>query len=136
MLFASTALAARIERAECRLLADSAAAAEKRRPGSGVFAMRLAGGMATFTASGSPLNKVAGLGLAGPLAAGQLEAVEKAFAERGSPVQAEVSSLADPSVVRLLAGRGYVLQGFENVSGQSLPADIPTPTPSGLEIAV
>jgi len=43
---------------------------------------------------------------------GGLEAVEKAFAERGAPVQAEVSSLADPSVVRLLTGRGDVLQGF------------------------
>jgi GNAT superfamily N-acetyltransferase len=136
MLFASTALATRIERAECRLLADSAAAAEKRRPGSGVFVMPLAGGTATFTAAGSPLNKVAGLGFSGPLDEGQLEAVEKAFAERGSPVQAEVSSLADPSVVRLLTARGYVLQGFENVSGRSLPADIPTAAPSGLEIAV
>jgi GNAT superfamily N-acetyltransferase len=135
-MFASTTLAARIERAECRLLTDSAAAAEKRRPGSGVFAMPLAGGMATFTASGSPLNKVAGLGFAGPLDEGDLEAVEKAFAERASPVQAEVSSLADPSVVRALTTRGYVLQGFENVLGRSLPVDLPTAPTHGVEIAV
>jgi hypothetical protein len=33
MLFASTSLAARIERAECRLLADSAASAARRPQG-------------------------------------------------------------------------------------------------------
>ena len=67
MLFASTSLAARIERAECRLLADSAASAARRRPDTGVFAMPLAGGMAPFTEVGSPLNKVAGLGFEGRL---------------------------------------------------------------------
>ena len=41
----------------------------------------------------------------------ELAAVERAFAERGSPVQAEVSSLAEPAVVRMLTGRGYRLQG-------------------------
>ena len=122
MLFASTSLAARIERAECRLLADSAASAARRRPGTGVFATPLAGGIATFTERGSPLNKVAGLGFEGPLDEDDLAAVERAFAERGAPVQAEVASLGDPAVVRLLTGRGYRLQGFENVLGRSLPA--------------
>jgi GNAT superfamily N-acetyltransferase len=134
MLFASTSLAARIERAECRLLADSAEAAVRRRPGDGIFAMPLAGGIATFTAPGAPLNKVAGLGFGGSLDEGELEAVEKAFAERGSPVQVEVSSLADPSIVRVLSTRGYILQGFENVLGRSLPAEGAATLGSGIEI--
>jgi hypothetical protein len=117
MLFASTSLAARIERAECRLLADSAASAARRRPDAGVFAMPLAGGMATFTGAGSPLNKVAGLGFEGPLDEDGLAAVERAFAQRDVPVRAEVSSLGDPAVVRMLTGRGYRLEGFENVLG-------------------
>ena len=78
MLFASTSLAARIERAECRLLIDGAAACERRRPGTGVFAKSLAGGVASFTGPGSPLNKVAGLGFAGPLDEAELEAVRRA----------------------------------------------------------
>ena len=135
MLFATTSLAARIEHAECRLLSDSAEAAQRRRPRDGVFAMPLAGGIATFTAPGSPLNKVAGLGFAGPVDEGALEAVEKAFAERGSPVQAEVASLADPKVVRLLTTRGYTLQGFENVSGLGLPRECPPKPGIGIEIA-
>jgi hypothetical protein len=45
MLFASTSLAARIEKAECRLLADTAEAAARRHPGTGVFATPLAAGI-------------------------------------------------------------------------------------------
>jgi GNAT superfamily N-acetyltransferase len=134
MLFPGTALAARIERAESRFMADCAAAAERRRPGSGVFATPLAGGFATFTSAGSPLNKVSGLGFAGPLDAGALDALEKDFFDRGSHVQCEVSTLADPSVVQALTARGYVLQGFENVLGLALPT-ASAPLPSGIEIA-
>jgi GNAT superfamily N-acetyltransferase len=122
MLFASTELAARIERAECRLLVDSAEAAARRRPGTGVFAMPLAGGVAIYTAHGSPFNKVAGVGFAGPLDTTRLETVENAFAERRSPVQLELSCLADPAIGALLTRRGYTLQGFENVLGRRLPA--------------
>jgi GNAT superfamily N-acetyltransferase len=135
MLFASTSLAARIERAECRLLADSAASAARRHSGTGVFAKPIAGGMATFTESGSPLNKVAGLGFEMPLDEGDLAAVERAYAERGAPVQAEVASLGDPAVVRMLTGRGYRLQGFENVLGRSLPASPREPLPEGVRVA-
>ncbi len=134
MLFPGTALAARVERAECRLLADSAGAAARRHPGTGVFATPLAGGVATFTAPGSPLNKVAGLGFDGPIEEGALGAAERAFAERNTPVQAEISSLADPAVVRLLAARGYRLQGFENVLGRSLPTGPAAPRAEGVEI--
>jgi GNAT superfamily N-acetyltransferase len=135
MLFASTSLAARIERAECRLLADSAAAAARRHPGTGVFATPIGGGIATFTAVGSPLDKVAGLGFEGPLDEDDLAAVERAFAERGAPVQVEVSSLGDPAIARVLTGRGYRLQGFENVLGRGLPASPLAPLPEGVAIA-
>jgi GNAT superfamily N-acetyltransferase len=135
MLFPGTSLAARIERAESRFMAECAAAAERRRPGAGVFVTPLAGGFATFTSAGSPLNKVAGLGFAGPLDATALTAVETAFAERGSHVQVEVSSLGDPSVVQSLTTRGYVLQGFENVLGLALPGAGGAAPASGIEIA-
>lgn len=122
MLFPGTNLAARIERAESRFMADCSAAAARRRPGADVFATPLAGGFATFTSPGSPLNKISGLGFAGSLEPAALDAVERAYATRGTAVQAEVSTLGDPSVVQLLSARGYVLQGFENVLGLALPA--------------
>ncbi|MDC3962475.1 GNAT family N-acetyltransferase [Polyangium jinanense] len=134
MLFASTNLVARIEEAECGLLADSIDVVLRRDPGTGPFVIPLAGGIATFSAPGSPLNKVAGLGFAGPLDEGALAAVEEAFAERGSPVQVEIATLADPSIGQKLTARGYVLQGFENVLGRSLPVEHEAPRAPSVEI--
>jgi GNAT superfamily N-acetyltransferase len=135
MLFASTSLAARIERAECRLLIDGAAACERRRPGTGVFTRPLAGGVATLAGANSPLNKVAGLGFAGSLDEAELEAVEKAFATRGAPVRVELSCLADPSIGALLTSRGYTLQGFENVLGRGLPIESQGPPADGVVVS-
>jgi len=123
MLFASTELAARIERAEARLMADVAGAAARRRPQGGCFATPLAGGFATFAAPGSPINKVAGVGFAGPLDAAELDAVERAYAVRGVPVQFELACLADPQVGALLTRRGYALVNFENLLGRRLPVE-------------
>ena len=121
MIFTSRDMASRIERAECGLLADACTSA-RHRLGDGVFITRLGGGVATFTEPGSPLNKVAGLGFGGPLADEDLGVVEAAYATRGVPAQVEVSTLADPSIVKQLTGRGYLLVGFENVLGLELPA--------------
>ena len=126
MLFADIALAARIELAECRLLADCGAAAARRRPDSRAFVQEIADGVATYTGPDSPFNKLAGLGFGDAVDEEDLAHVERAFVERGAAVQAEVASLADPSVSALLTGRGYVLQNFENVLGLRLPpADLP-----------
>ena len=122
MLFADVALAARIERAECRLLADCAAAAARRRPDSRAFVQELAGGVVIYAGPDSPFNKLAGLGFDGALDEERLAEVERAFAERGAPAQAEVAVLGDPFVSALLTRRGYVLENFENVLGLRLPA--------------
>jgi GNAT superfamily N-acetyltransferase len=122
MIFADTQLAASIERAECRLLHDSAAAIRTRRPNSDLYIQPLAGGLAAFTGPGSPLNKVAGLGFGGPIDAAQLANIERVFHERGARVQIELSNLADPAIGAFLTRRGYQLIGYENVLGQRLPA--------------
>lgn len=129
MLFSSVELAARIERAECRLLADGAEAVARRHPGVEVFVRSISGGIAVHTVSGSPLNKVAGLGFGGgALDEDELRAVESAFFSRGEAVAVELSNLADPAIGAALTRRGYTLEGFENVLGRSLPADsLPNP---------
>lgn len=120
MIFADIPLAARIERAECRLIADCAEAIARRRPDEGVLVTPISSGVAIYTGDGSPLNKVAGLGFAGAVPAGELEAFERACAARGAAVQVELSCLADPSVGGMLTRRGYNLVGFENVLGRTL----------------
>jgi len=120
MLFATTSLAARIERAECGLLGESVEAISTARPGADLFARPLAGGVATYAGEGSPLNKVAGLGFGGGVDEAELAEVEGLFGARGIPVQVELSSLGDPSVGTMLTARGYRLVGFEGVLGRAL----------------
>lgn len=129
------ALAARIERAEARLLADGVASVARRAGArADVLCRPLAGGHAAFTEPGSPLNKVAGLGFEGALSGKELEEVEEEYARRGCPVRVELSSLADPAIGAFLTRRGYVLDGFEDVLGLALPAvDLP-PVAAGLHV--
>jgi ribosomal protein S18 acetylase RimI-like enzyme len=134
-LFAGVDLAGRVERAECRLLTDSAAAVARRRPEVPVTVVEVGGGVATYTGEGSPLNKVAGLGFDEELDPRALEVAERVFDARRSPVQVELSNLADASIAPFLSARGYGLQGFENVLGRALD-DLPSPAgASGIEVA-
>jgi GNAT superfamily N-acetyltransferase len=120
-MFATATLAARIERVECEMLTDLATHVAQPPP-EGVVLEPIGGGVAVYTGPGSPSNKLAGLGFAATPSAAAFDAMERAFASRGAPVQAEVSSLADPGVLRTLSGRGYALIGFENVLGLPLTA--------------
>ncbi|MGW0632390.1 hypothetical protein [Streptomyces sp. NPDC002758] len=79
--------------------------------------------MATFAEADSPFSKIAGLGFDGIPDAAALDAIERAFADRGAPVQAEVAHLADPAVSALLTDRGYRLASFENVLGLVLEGE-------------
>jgi GNAT superfamily N-acetyltransferase len=90
--------------------------------------------MASYTGPGSPLNKIAGLGFAGPVDEAALAEIERMFHDRGEPAQVELSSLAEPSVAPLLTRRGYVLYGFENVSGLD-PAGSTTRIADGVEVS-
>jgi GNAT superfamily N-acetyltransferase len=119
MLFATASLARRIEDAEQTLVADVARAIRKRAEDEPVYVEAIGGGVAVFAGVTSPFNKVAGLGFA-PLDDDTLGRVERAFADRGTPVQVEISTLADPSIAEGLTRRGYLLRGFENVLGRSL----------------
>lgn len=134
MLFCDIPLAARIERAEARLLADGVAAVERRTGPGSVLSRPVAGGHAAFTEPGSPLNKVAGLGFDGPVSEGDLAGVEEDFARHGCPVRVELANLADPSLAALLTRRGYVLEGYENVLGRRLPVEELPPAPAEVRV--
>jgi GNAT superfamily N-acetyltransferase len=135
MLFPSTELVARLERAEARLVTDCTRCAARRRPHLDTLVLPIAGGVATFAGPGSPLDKLAGLGFDGSVDEAELAAIEQAFADRGAPLQVELSCLADPSIGSMLTGRGYRLVGFENVLGRALAPDEPEPSGFDCEIA-
>jgi GNAT superfamily N-acetyltransferase len=133
-LFCGVALAERIERAEAGRMAAASEAARRRGARPAGFVIPVAGGVATFAGAGSPFNKVAGLGFGGVPSQAELADVERAFAARGSAVQAELSSLANPAVAALLTGRGYRLVSFENVLGRPPAGDEGRGTPPGIEV--
>ncbi|MBY8343805.1 GNAT family N-acetyltransferase [Streptomyces sp. KC 17012] len=133
-LFCDLALAQRIERVEVQLMAAATEAACRRRADNGGFVLPLGGAVATFAEDGSPFNKVAGLGFDGVPDAASLDDIERAFAERGAPVQAEVSALADPGIGALLTERGYRLTSFENVLGLALDGPRQAVAHPGIEV--
>ncbi|WP_216847775.1 hypothetical protein [Arthrobacter sp. SLBN-53] len=117
VLFCGIDLARRIEHAEAALI--SAAVAEAMRRGTDGFVIPVAGGVAAYGEPDAPFNKVAGLGFAGVPAGAELGAVEQANSERGAPTVVELSNLADPEILALLAGRGYRVLAFEDVLGRA-----------------
>jgi ribosomal protein S18 acetylase RimI-like enzyme len=117
-MFASGALARRIESAEAALTFAVGSGVRASQPQRQIVVARLGGGAGVF-AGGSPFDKMIGLGFE-PLKEEELAAFESAVHARGGAVQAEVSTLADPALARSLTARGYQLVGFENVLGLQL----------------
>lgn len=133
-LFCSVELGARIERVETELIATGGAAASARLGTEEGFVIPIAGGVAAFAEYGSPLNKVAGLGFAGVPDAEELEAVEKQFEVRDTPVQIELAHLGEPALGELLTARGYRLVSFENVLGIALDRAADAALPADVEV--
>lgn len=130
-LTASTALAARIDRAELSMVLGMAEA--MRAAGRRVEVWPVGGSVAVLGESGSPFNKLIGLGFDGLPDTGELAAIERAHAEVGARLQVELATLADPAVGRLLTARGYHLAGFENVLARRLD-DVPPAPPADVAI--
>ena len=122
MLFATTTLAARIERAE----ADTAAAFAMRagRSGAHVLITPIGGTHAVYGGPGQPFNKLVGLGLAGPVEETAVADLESLYDQHHGEIRVEQSSLADPAVATLLARRGFRLIGYENVLALALTPDV------------
>lgn len=120
VMFATTTLAARIERAEAGLARDFGEAA--RRRGKDVLIAPIGGTVAVHGGPGEPFNKIVGLGFSEPVDEGALAALEARYDARGGEMRVEQSTLADPAVATLLTRRGYDLIGYENVLGLPLSA--------------
>ena len=122
-MFADTALAARIDRAEARLSAGVAEVIRARRPEYRTIVTPLSGGLAVYAAPHSPVNKVIGIGFDGPLDLETLATIEDEWRARDEAVRFELSVLADPSVPVALSERGYHVHGYEIALGRSLSLD-------------
>ena len=107
MVVTDITLSRRLERAEGHANAAFVESRAAIAPAMGACWIEVAGILAMFDGVGSPLTQTFGLGLDAEPAAGELERVESFFADRGADVFHEVSPLAPPGHLPLLADRGY-----------------------------
>lgn len=120
-MFDDLPTAQRIEAAETALTRALASAmlASGRAPRA--FLRELGAGIASYIRPGSPMNKVIGVGLAGPLEDASLSHVEALMRARDEPTRIELATLAIGAPLR---GRGYRLVGFETVLVRSLSEEM------------
>lgn len=93
----------------------TAAAAEHSQP--------IAGGIMSASGVGSWTNQACGLGLAGPVAQAEVDALIEFYERRGIEPKIEVCAFADESLLAALAARGFVLREFEAVLARQLGRD-------------
>ena len=130
------ALSRRLEGAEAKA---SAAYVESRAagfPSSGAEWRDVDGTYVLFDGVGSPLSQTFGLGLFAPPTPEALETIETFFRDRGAEVFHEVSPLADPAVLGLLAERGYQPIELTSVMHLRLTTDRLESRPSDRELIV
>lgn len=100
-------LSQRLERTEGRVNADFVETRRRLSPEHGAEWIEVAGAYAMFDGNESPLTQTFGLGIFEEITAEHLDEIEAFFAKHDAPVFHEISPLADPSHMELLASRGY-----------------------------
>jgi GNAT superfamily N-acetyltransferase len=97
-----------LERALAQCCAASARAMAKLDASSRASCVEVAGGLAIFAGAGSPMTQGLAMGLARAVTAADLDAMERHLSPAGpGRVQLEVCPYVDPSLLALLAARGY-----------------------------
>jgi hypothetical protein len=135
MIFADIDLSRRVETAEGRAGAAYTEARAKLQPETRAEWQEIAGALALYDGPASPVTQTFGLGLSGPVKAEDLDRLESFFAERGAPVNHEISPMADESLWPLLVGRGYTPIEFTSILYRDLVAEPPAShTVTGIEV--
>ncbi len=99
--------------------------------------LMVAGAPVIYAGAGAPVNRAIGVGMQGPVTAGDIDEIEAFYRQRRADTVIDLCPLADPSLLRLLAGRGYYVRSWMSMLVMPLPApgveSAPSP-PSGLRV--
>lgn len=129
LLLADVPLARRLERTEAHANAAFVEARASLSPDLGAEWIDVDGTWAMFDGVGSPLTQTFGLGLFSTPTDAQMDALQAFFGARGADVFHEVSPMADPVILSLLAARGYQAVEWSTVLVQAVRAPVvETPT--------
>lgn len=113
-------LARRLELDEALTMEAYAGSLARLRRTSGSLAAPMTGGIAVFAGAESPLSRVIGAGMFGPVSSADLDEIEQFFSSRGASSRVDLCPLADPSLVALLNERGYRIDWFAGVHARPL----------------
>ena len=107
ILLSDLSLSRRLERAERDSNARFVEARAAVSPDVGAGWIDVGGTYAMFDGVESPCTQTFGFGLFTAPSSGDLDRIERFYAQRSAPVFHEVSPIADPAHLELLASRGY-----------------------------
>jgi len=130
ILLSGLSLARRLERAERDSNARFVEARAAVSPEVGAAWIDVGGTYAMFDGVESPCTQTFGFGLFTAPSSGDLDTIERFYAERSAPVFHEVSPIADPAHLELLASRGYRPIEFTSVLYRSLEGDLAVTAPA------
>lgn len=102
-----------------------------RRPEKQAVALPVAGGCAAFLGPDVAPSRAAGLGMNGPVAASDVDALEDFYRSRGMPVRILVSPFADPSLFEALGAHGFRLIELDTMLVRSIEPGEAFPSPDG-----
>jgi GNAT superfamily N-acetyltransferase len=122
--FSDLSLSRRLERAEAQSNLDFVEARARAFPESGAAHIEVAGAHAMFDGVDSPLTQTFGLGIERAVTKPDLDRLEAFFHDLHAPVFHEVSPLADPTALALLAESGYQPFEFTSVMYQPIARDM------------
>jgi len=130
ILLSDLSLSRRLERAERDSNARFVEARAAVSPDVGAGWIDVGGTYAMFDGVESPCTQTFGFGLFTAPSSGDLDTIERFYAQRSAPVFHEVSPIADPAHLALLASRGYRPIEFTSVLYRSLDADLAIAAPA------
>lgn len=107
MIFVDKQLSQRLERTEARVNADFVETRARLSPEHGADWIEVGGAYAMYDGAESPLTQTFGLGIFEDATLEHLDEIESFFNTHNAPVFHEVSPITDPSLMELLATRGY-----------------------------
>lgn len=129
------ALSARLELADAQLHVLGHDAVAKHLPERPRALLRLAGGVASYVGPRISLSRAVGLGMSGPVAATDLDALVDFYAQRREVARVLVSPYADPTLLEGLGERGFRLSDLGTTLARRLdPADRVEPLSAGITV--
>jgi len=129
-------LARRLEQAELAAASACFACWAAERPESGSRRLEVAGGVAFYYGSASPLSQALHVGMAGPVTADEFQMLESFFFGLGAPAVVSLCPYADAGLVGLLGRHRFRISHFEHTLVRAVPPDGPpeVEVPSGVTV--